>query len=109
MIGQFLLELGRLIVWLVPVVVGTAALRRLLRSRSFNRLIYFLVVCHALLVLDILWRTAGETALVRAVAHLLCLSPLLLWAVVIDSATATRGDRGTAPPGVPVFRSSRIA
>ena len=94
MLIQFLAELERILAMLTPAAIGYLAFRRLRLSRSFNRLIYGLVILHCGLVLEFFIRSQTGDQMSRELAQALVYSPLILWSYVLDATPTTRGASG---------------
>ena len=105
MVDDFLVQTEFLLMWLAPVAVAFLALRRLLLSQSFNRVLYGLVLLHCALVIDMLLAAADDHSLFGIFAHAMAYSPPLLWATIFCLADSTRG----AAPATPYSEAHRSA
>ncbi len=99
MATTYLTTLEHLLAFVLPALTGAYATRRLILSRSFNRLIYALMAALSALTIAGLLRVGGAMAMPHDLAHIFAYMLPALWLLVTDLTPSLRGSYAL-PPGV---------
>ena len=93
MVTQYLNALETIVSLTTPLVIFALALRRLILSRSFNRVIYAIMAGLAAVTVVGLLDTTAVPGMFRKAAPIYALTCLALWLLVTTLGPSTRGLR----------------